>query len=55
MVSVPDDLPKSATLADGSAIVRVLSYNVRSMRDDRAALARVIRACAPDIVCVQEA
>lgn len=48
-------LPKSATRADGSAVVRVLSYNVRSMRDDRAALARVIRACAPDVVCVQEA
>lgn len=35
--------------------VRVLSYNVRSMRDDRAALARVISAAAPDVVCVQEA
>ncbi|MGX2997731.1 endonuclease/exonuclease/phosphatase family protein [Streptomyces sp. JNUCC 64] len=40
---------------DGSAVVRVLSYNVRSMRDDTAALARVIRACAPDVVLVQEA
>jgi endonuclease/exonuclease/phosphatase family metal-dependent hydrolase len=49
------DLPKSLTEADGSAVVRVLSYNVRSMRDDRRALARVIRACAPDVVCVQEA
>jgi endonuclease/exonuclease/phosphatase family metal-dependent hydrolase len=49
------DLPKSVTEADGSAIVRVLSYNVRSMRDDRAALARVVRACEPDVVCVQEA
>jgi endonuclease/exonuclease/phosphatase family metal-dependent hydrolase len=35
--------------------IRVLSYNVRSMRDDRAALGRVIRACEPDVVCVQEA
>lgn len=35
--------------------VRVLSYNVRSMRDDRAALARVISSAEPDIVCVQEA
>ncbi|RBM19886.1 endonuclease [Streptomyces sp. PT12] len=34
---------------------RLLSYNVRSLRDDRAALARVIRACAPDVLCVQEA
>jgi endonuclease/exonuclease/phosphatase family metal-dependent hydrolase len=50
-----DDLPKSRTAPDGSAVVRVLSYNVRSMRDDREALARVIRACAPDVVCVQEA
>ncbi|MDT4982019.1 MAG: hypothetical protein QOG07_3898 [Pseudonocardiales bacterium] len=36
-------------------ILRVLSYNVRSMRDDRAALARVIRSAEPDVVCVQEA
>lgn len=35
--------------------VRLLSYNVRSLRDDTAAVARVIRACAPDVVCVQEA
>ncbi|MFG2140705.1 endonuclease/exonuclease/phosphatase family protein [Streptomyces sp. NPDC048650] len=39
----------------GSAVVRVLSYNIRSLRDDRAALARVVRACAPDLVLVQEA
>ncbi|MGW7554796.1 endonuclease/exonuclease/phosphatase family protein [Streptomyces rimosus] len=38
-----------------SAVLRVLSYNVRSLRDDRAALARVIRACTPDLVFVQEA
>ncbi|MFD9789826.1 endonuclease/exonuclease/phosphatase family protein [Streptomyces sp. NPDC059070] len=49
------DLPESATEPDGSAVVRVLSYNVRSMRDDVEALARVIRACRPDVVCVQEA
>ncbi len=49
------DLPASRTDPDGSVVVRVLSYNVRSMRDDRGALARVIRACAPDVVCVQEA
>ncbi|WP_165988124.1 endonuclease/exonuclease/phosphatase family protein [Streptomyces sp. YIM 98790] len=35
--------------------IRLLSYNIRSMRDDRGALARVIRACAPDVVCLQEA
>ena len=38
-----------------SPTVRVLSYNVRSMRDDREALASVIRDTAPDLVCVQEA
>lgn len=35
--------------------VRVLSYNIRSMRDDTAALVRVIRGCRPHVVCVQEA
>ncbi|MGW1776158.1 endonuclease/exonuclease/phosphatase family protein [Streptomyces sp. NPDC002104] len=49
------ELPNSRTEGDGSAVVRVLSYNVRSLRDDEDALARVIRACAPDLVCVQEA
>ena len=34
--------------------VRILSYNVRSLRDDRTALTRVVRACEPDVVCVQE-
>ncbi|MEU1366192.1 endonuclease/exonuclease/phosphatase family protein [Streptomyces sp. NPDC005803] len=48
-------LPDSRTEQDGSAVVRVLSYNVRSMRDDCEALARVISACAPDLVLVQEA
>ncbi|MFH9676032.1 endonuclease/exonuclease/phosphatase family protein [Streptomyces sp. NPDC017405] len=48
-------LPDSHTAADGSAVVRVLSYNIRSMRDDTAALARVISACAPDLVLLQEA
>jgi endonuclease/exonuclease/phosphatase family metal-dependent hydrolase len=35
--------------------LRVLTYNVRSMRDDRAALGRVIRASEADVVLVQEA
>jgi endonuclease/exonuclease/phosphatase family metal-dependent hydrolase len=34
--------------------LRVLTYNVRSMRDDRAALGRVIRAACPDVVLIQE-
>ncbi|WP_158711005.1 endonuclease/exonuclease/phosphatase family protein [Streptomyces albus] len=49
------DLPASRTEPDGSAVIRVLSYNIRSMRDDQEALARVIRACAPDLVLIQEA
>lgn len=48
-------LPDSGAEPDGAQRVRVLSYNVRSLRDDRRALVRVIRACAPDLVCVQEA
>ncbi|MDT0391825.1 endonuclease/exonuclease/phosphatase family protein [Streptomyces dubilierae] len=48
-------LPNSRTEPDGSAVIRVLGYNIRSMRDDTAALARVIRACEPDLVLVQEA
>ncbi|WP_326697084.1 endonuclease/exonuclease/phosphatase family protein [Streptomyces sp. NBC_01754] len=55
MVTLPTPLPGSRTEPDGSALVRVLSYNVRSLRDDTEALARVIRACAPDLVCLQEA
>ncbi|MER6632498.1 endonuclease/exonuclease/phosphatase family protein [Streptomyces sp. NPDC000987] len=50
-----EPLPNSRTEPDGSAVVRVLSYNVRSMRDDTDALARVITACAPDLVLLQEA
>ncbi|MFD0686902.1 endonuclease/exonuclease/phosphatase family protein [Actinomadura fibrosa] len=34
--------------------MRVLSYNVRSLRDDPAAVARVVRAIGPDAACLQE-
>jgi endonuclease/exonuclease/phosphatase family metal-dependent hydrolase len=34
--------------------LRVLTYNVRALRDDRAAVVRVVRALDPDVVCVQE-
>jgi endonuclease/exonuclease/phosphatase family metal-dependent hydrolase len=37
------------------ARVRVMTYNVRSLRDGRSRVAAVIRACEPDIVCIQEA
>ncbi len=35
--------------------LRVLTYNVRSLRDDPAAVARTILSAAPDVVAVQEA
>ncbi|MEN3535668.1 endonuclease/exonuclease/phosphatase family protein [Microbispora sp. ZYX-F-249] len=39
--------------ADG--VLRVATYNVRGLRDDRGALVRVIRALRPDVLCLQEA
>ncbi|RCV47582.1 endonuclease/exonuclease/phosphatase family protein, partial [Marinitenerispora sediminis] len=36
-------------------VLRVLTYNIRSLRDDPRAVARVIRSCRPDVVCLQEA
>lgn len=35
--------------------MRVLTWNVRSLRDDAAGVARVLRSAAPDIVLIQEA
>jgi endonuclease/exonuclease/phosphatase family metal-dependent hydrolase len=35
--------------------VRLMSYNVRSLRDDAQAVSTVIRALKPDVVCIQEA
>ncbi|MEV6599381.1 endonuclease/exonuclease/phosphatase family protein [Actinoplanes sp. NPDC051346] len=35
--------------------LRVLSYNVHGLRDDRAALTDLVRELAPDVVVVQEA
>lgn len=40
-------------MTDGG--LRVLSYNVHRWGDDREALARVVRACAPDVALIQEA
>jgi endonuclease/exonuclease/phosphatase family metal-dependent hydrolase len=34
--------------------IRVVSYNIRSLRDDPAAVARVVRALKPDVLCLQE-
>ena len=37
------------------AVVRVATYNIRSLRDDQAAVVRVIQALKADVVCIQEA
>src|SRR3954453_19301588 len=37
------------------AELRLLTYNVKSLNEDGEAVADVIRACAPDVVAVQEA
>ncbi len=50
----PTELPASGPQPDGSEIVRLLSYNIRSLRDDRTAVVRVVRAVDPDLVCIQE-
>ncbi|TWP36979.1 endonuclease/exonuclease/phosphatase family protein [Leekyejoonella antrihumi] len=38
-----------------SAILRVATYNVRALKDDRDALIRVVRSIDPDVLCLQEA
>jgi endonuclease/exonuclease/phosphatase family metal-dependent hydrolase len=40
--------------ATGTAL-RVMTYNLHGLRDDRAALVRVVRAAAPDVLVLQEA
>jgi endonuclease/exonuclease/phosphatase family metal-dependent hydrolase len=43
-------------LNDGSPVqVRLVSYNVRGLRDDDAAVAQILRELDPDVVCLQEA
>ena len=34
---------------------RIMTYNVRGLKDDVSVLARVVRAADPDVLCVQEA
>src|SRR3954452_17038739 len=35
--------------------IRLLTYNIRALRDDADAVSAVIRALSPEVVCVQEA
>ncbi|MFD8525775.1 endonuclease/exonuclease/phosphatase family protein [Streptosporangium canum] len=48
-------MSRDAPSSEVAAVLRVASYNVRSMKDDVAALGRVISAIRPDVLCVQEA
>ncbi|MEV0730027.1 endonuclease/exonuclease/phosphatase family protein [Polymorphospora sp. NPDC050346] len=45
----------ASTDQTGGTRLRVLSYNIHSQKDDRTALAAVVRGLAPDVVIVQEA
>jgi endonuclease/exonuclease/phosphatase family metal-dependent hydrolase len=38
-----------------TAELRVMTYNVRSLRDDADAIAALVQKCAPDVLLVQEA
>jgi endonuclease/exonuclease/phosphatase family metal-dependent hydrolase len=38
----------------GPGRLRVLTYNLRDLKDDGSAVARVIRAVRPDVACLQE-
>jgi endonuclease/exonuclease/phosphatase family metal-dependent hydrolase len=40
---------------DRVGMVRIVTYNIRSLRDERAAVVRVIEAVGADVVCLQEA
>lgn len=35
--------------------MRIMSWNVRSLRDDRSAVVRTVRQVGPDVLCLQEA
>lgn len=53
----PDRAPDRATAPERgrpAGVLRVASYNVRDLKDDPAAAARVVRAIAPDALCLQE-
>lgn len=38
-----------------TALLRVMTWNVRSLRDDTEALVEVVQACRPHVLCLQEA
>ena len=42
-------------MSAGAGRIRIATYNVRALKDDRSALARVVRSIDPDVLCLQEA
>jgi endonuclease/exonuclease/phosphatase family metal-dependent hydrolase len=42
-------------MSDGGGELRLVSYNIRALRDDGEAVSEVLRTLAPDVVCIQEA
>jgi endonuclease/exonuclease/phosphatase family metal-dependent hydrolase len=57
------DVPRNASawlllpaLSSGPVVdLRIVSYNLRGLRDDRSAIVRVLRGLDADVVCLQEA
>ena len=52
---MPQPVPAPPEGAARSVDLRVLSWNVRGLRDDTRTLARIVRDLDPDVMCVQEA
>lgn len=48
------DAPVPGRVEHPAGAVRVVSYNVRDLLDDRDEVAHVLRTLAPDVVCLQE-
>ncbi|MDP9433343.1 MAG: endonuclease/exonuclease/phosphatase family protein [Actinomycetota bacterium] len=53
--AVPDKVLDGPLGLQGDDVLRVLAYNVRSLRDDHRLVYSVIRSCGADVVCIQEA
>jgi endonuclease/exonuclease/phosphatase family metal-dependent hydrolase len=53
-VTEPGRPPGPADRPPSSADLRVLSWNVRRLKDDRGAVVAILRAAAADVVCLQE-
>jgi len=50
--AIPAAHPAARGVADRE--LRLLTYNVRGLKDDRASVVRIVRAARPDVVCFQE-